>query len=248
MPRRFLIFCAFLALPALMLPQSVSAATPASNSSAMSDVQKQVRNPANAVVGLWITSGGKSHVKIYRGENGLYYGKIVWLKQPSYPADYDNQKLAGQPKVDVNNPDPSLRDRPVLGMVVLTDFKYYAPDNDWRNGHCYDPQKGETYDCKMWLKPDTNGQTLKVRGFVWIFHRTETWHRYNKPEPTHKAATPTTAPAPATTMSPMSFTASNPVQSMHKAAAPSTAMQDGSPAMNRKTRGKNDDSSRGKSR
>lgn len=194
--RQMIFLCALATVPGMVFAQSpgaavatsgaaepaaasTTAAPPASAPIPLTMAGEAVSSrPADAVTGVWITSGGKSHVKIYRGGDGRYYGKIVWLKEPRYPANYDDPALAGKPKVDINNPDASLRDRPVLGMLVLTDFKYYAPDDDWRHGKCYDPQKGETYDCKMWLEPKSNGDVLKVRGFVWIFHRTETWHRY----------------------------------------------------------------------
>src|SRR5699024_5058198 len=122
-------------------------------------------------------------VKIQREPNGEYSGTIIWLKQPKYPADYDNEALAGKPKVDIHNPKESLRSRPVMGMKVLTHFKYSADDNNWHDGSCYDPTDGKTYDCKMWLKEGSDGQTLKVRGYVWIFFKTQTWHRYEPPKP-----------------------------------------------------------------
>lgn len=131
--------------------------------------------PANRVVGIWVTPKGASHVRIFR-ERGRFVGRIIWLKQPDYPSSFHNRSLAGGPKVDLENPKPALRDRPVMGLEVLRGFRYQPRKHDWRDGRCYDPKTGKTYHCRMWLKD--HGNVLKVRGYVWIFHRTETWHRF----------------------------------------------------------------------
>ncbi len=159
---------------------------------AMSTTAKVKSNPANAVLGLWTTPNDKSRVRIYKAADGSYQGRIVWLKKPDYPADFHNKSLAGKPKVDIHNPKKNLRSRPVMGMDVLTGFKYSPSNHDWRKGKCYDPDDGKTYTCRMWLK---SHDTLMVRGYVWIFHKTQTWHRYNPPVP---ATSPASATVPAT--------------------------------------------------
>ena len=152
---------------------------------AMSTTVQVKSNPANAVLGLWTTPNDKSRVHIYKTADGTYNGRIVWLKQPDYPADFHNKSLAGKPKVDIHNPKKNLRSRPVMDMDVLTGFKYSPSNHDWRKGKCYDPEEGKTYTCRMWLKGD---HTLMVRGYVWIFHKTQEWHRYQQPAPATSAA------------------------------------------------------------
>ena len=76
---------------------------------------------------------------------------------------------------DVHNPDPALRDRPLVGLELFSGFKYDG-DGAWSGGFIYDPNSGNTYRCKIkLLDPDT----LKVRGFIGValFGRTETWTR-----------------------------------------------------------------------
>ena len=76
---------------------------------------------------------------------------------------------------DVHNPDPALRDRPLVGLEIFSGFKYDG-DGAWSGGFIYDPNSGNTYRCKITLlDPDT----LKVRGFIGValFGRTETWKR-----------------------------------------------------------------------
>lgn len=130
-------------------------------------------NKADAILGIWITEGGKSHVEITL-RNGHYEGRIVWLKEPDYPAD-DQQGMAGKPKVDRENPDSGLRTRPIIGLPLLSGFRY-AGDNVWTDGSIYDPESGKTYRCKMTLMK--NGE-LKVRGYIGfsLFGRTTVWTR-----------------------------------------------------------------------
>jgi uncharacterized protein (DUF2147 family) len=129
------------------------------------------------VLGLWATDpegdGGQAHVEIYK-EGGLYHGKIVWLAIPVYPPD-DDQGMAGRSKIDRNNPDPAMRERPVLGLVIVEGF-HYAGDGLWQKGTIYDPDNGKTYKCKMRL---TENGVLKVRGFIGfsLIGRTTEWTR-----------------------------------------------------------------------
>ncbi|MEJ2481295.1 MAG: DUF2147 domain-containing protein [Acidihalobacter sp.] len=134
---------------------------------------------ADGVAGTWATPNDKSHVTIQRQADGSYAGRIVWLKRPEYPADFKDPALAGKPQVDRHNPTPALRSRPVLGLDVLKGFRYQAAQNNWDHGSCYDPEGGRTYNCKMWLTD--GGSKLYVRGYVWIFHKTQVWKRLSAP-------------------------------------------------------------------
>ncbi len=125
------------------------------------------------ILGLWSTTDNNSRVEIFKcGDN--YCGKIVELKNPNYSAN-DKRGMAGQPKVDRNNPDPDLKTRPLLGLQVLEGFGY-SGENVWKGGTIYDPDNGKTYKCKMTL---TDPKRLEVRGFIGIswLGRTEVWTR-----------------------------------------------------------------------
>jgi uncharacterized protein (DUF2147 family) len=123
---------------------------------------------ADDITGIWLTAGKEpAKIQIYKiGEK--FYGKITWLKNPA-----DN----GKPKVDGNNSDKSKRSNPIMGMVLLSGFKFDG-DDEWKDGDMYDPESGKTYNSYLYLK-DKN--TLKIRGYVGIslFGRTETWTRTN---------------------------------------------------------------------
>jgi uncharacterized protein (DUF2147 family) len=78
--------------------------------------------------------------------------------------------------MDGNNPDKAKQSNPIIGLLMLTGFKF--DDDEWTGGDIYDPESGKTYSSYMYLK-DKN--TLKVRGYLAIslFGRTETWTRTN---------------------------------------------------------------------
>ncbi len=131
------------------------------------------QNNPDAIVGQWLNAKGTAHIDIYKSE-GKYFGKIVWLKEAVYPAD-DKKGMAGQPKVDRENPDPAKRKAPIVDLVILRDFTF-GGGKQWENGKIYDPENGKDYKCKMTL---TSPDALDVRGFIGfsLLGRTEHWTR-----------------------------------------------------------------------
>lgn len=131
----------------------------------------------DAVVGVWATApgteDGQAHIRITE-RGGTYAGEIIWLEIPVYPAD-DEQGMAGQAKVDRENPDESLRSRPIIGLEIMDGFTY-AGGGKWKSGTIYAPDDGKTYKCKLSLEDDG---TLKVRGYIGVslLGRTEVWTR-----------------------------------------------------------------------
>ena len=119
----------------------------------------------DAVVGKWLSATGEGQIEIYKRAD-KYFGKLSWIKDPN------DEK--GKPKVDAKNPNPSLRNKPVLGLELLKDFVF--EDGKWTDGTIYDPQTGKTYSCNLTLKE--NGQ-LNIRGYIGIslIGRSETWKR-----------------------------------------------------------------------
>lgn len=112
--------------------------------------------PADAILGKWLNEDKDAHVEIYK-EDGKYYGKVVWLKDPI-------DEVTGKPKLDDENSDPVLQKRPIMGLVLLKDFVYDG-DGEWEDGTIYDPKNGKTYSCYMRFG---DAQTLKIRGYIGI--------------------------------------------------------------------------------
>lgn len=128
----------------------------------------------DAVTGIWVTPENKSNIEIFPCGN-YYCGKIVWLQEPNYtPAD--EGRPLGQAKLDDNNPDKSLRSRPILGLQLMHNFKY-AGEQLWHEGEIYDPESGNTYSCEMRLQK--KGGQLDVRGYIGFsfIGRTSVWTR-----------------------------------------------------------------------
>lgn len=81
-------------------------------------------------------------------------------------------------KVDIHNPNPSLRSRTLCGMEIGSGFELQGED-EARNGTLYDPKTGKTYRGSLQL----NGDKLELRGYVGIplFGKSQTWQRPLKP-------------------------------------------------------------------
>ncbi|MEM6523967.1 MAG: DUF2147 domain-containing protein [Bacteroidota bacterium] len=121
---------------------------------------------ADAILGVWESGSGKARIKIDKSGD-KYYGRIVWLREP--------KDENGKPKVDKNNPDEKLRNKPLLGYRMLKNFSFVG-DKTWEDGTIYDPENGSTYSCTIEMK---NKNTLDVRGFIGVslFGRTDVWKR-----------------------------------------------------------------------
>lgn len=114
-------------------------------------------NDADKIVGIFWSPKKDAKIEIYK-KGTLYYGKSIWVASP---------------RKDTENPMETLQKRDILGIELLTNFKFN--NGEYAGGRIYDPESGKTYDCKMSL----NGNKLKVRGYVGIslFGRTETFER-----------------------------------------------------------------------
>ena len=88
--------------------------------------------------GTWVMDNGKVTVRVSECD-GKLCGTIVGLKKP-----LDKH---GRPKRDKENPNASLRNRPVIGLRILNGLR---PDggNSWA-GAIYNPDDGNTYDSKV---------------------------------------------------------------------------------------------------
>jgi uncharacterized protein (DUF2147 family) len=113
-------------------------------------------------VGVWKTidddtGEAKSLVKIYE-RDGKLYGRVT--------------KLFQNPDAVCTACEGEDKDAPIVGMVIMWGLE--QDDDEWSGGKIFDPKKGKTYNCKLWIEDDGD---LKVRGSVGPFYRTQTWHR-----------------------------------------------------------------------
>ena len=120
---------------------------------------------AQDVIGKWKLEDGTAIVEVYKSGE-VYNGKIVWLQNPT------NED--GTTAKDINNPDPTLKTREIMGLNMLHGLK--KDGSKYAGGKIYDPGNGKTYNCSM----QVDGDVLKVRGSLdarGLLGRTMDWFR-----------------------------------------------------------------------
>lgn len=121
---------------------------------------------STGVLGDWRSTTG-SIVRVYP------CGSDVCMKVVKLSADAPTS-------TDQQNPDSSLRNRPLCNLTIGTGFHQSDPAH-LTDGHLYDPKSGHTYRGTI----AAEGDTLKLHGYIGIslFGRTETWQRVPTIEP-----------------------------------------------------------------
>jgi len=114
---------------------------------------------AGPVTGSYVTEDGKAVVRITPCGGGKICGKISKILAPT----------PNGPPRDENNPNKALRNRPILGLPILLNFR--DAGDVWK-GKIYSPEEGKTYDSKIVRL--TNGK-LKVQGCVLFICKTQYW-------------------------------------------------------------------------
>ncbi len=117
------------------------------------------------ILGEWITvddaSGEqKSVVNIYKGSNGMYYGKIV--------------ELFGDADAVCTACTGNDHNKPVVGLIIIRDMQ--LKDGELRGGKVLDPDNGKFYYAKVYIK---DGK-LVLRGSLdkaGLLGRSQTWIR-----------------------------------------------------------------------
>lgn len=112
---------------------------------------------AAPISGKWMTAEKDSIIEIAQCGTNMC-GKVIKFMKP----------VEGPP-FDRNNPDASLRNRPLLGLPILLALK--DGGKQWE-GNIYDPKKGKTYKSKVFMNP--NG-SMTVKGCVAFFCQSFVW-------------------------------------------------------------------------
>jgi len=118
--------------------------------------------------GTWLSGDGDGWIDVSATAAGL---SGVIEGSPNAAED--------RPDTDEKNPDPALRNRPLIGLQLFEGFEYDG-NGRWRGGTIYDPNSGKTYRC---IVTYVDHNTLKVRGYIGVslLGRTETWTRKEDP-------------------------------------------------------------------
>ncbi len=117
------------------------------------------------ILGVWKTIDDetgepKSHVEIYKGDDGMIYGKVI--------------KLLPAASVSTCNGCPgSMAGKSLIGLDILTGLKPYK--DYYSYGIITDPDGGKQYKCNV----TPAGDKLEVRGYIGfsLLGRTQIWHR-----------------------------------------------------------------------
>lgn len=119
-------------------------------------------------VGLWrtiddATGKPKSLLRITE-VNGVFSGKVEKLLADGVDPNQVCDKCTDHRK-----------DKPIVGMVVLTDLK--AEGEEFSNGKILDPNNGKVYSARAKLVD--GGKKLELRGYIGtpLLGRTQTWQR-----------------------------------------------------------------------
>lgn len=121
--------------------------------------------PADQLLGEWWTEDNEGRIQMARYKDGTYRGVTTCCV---------HNDDAGKPILDVHNPNPSLRSRSTVGVVLIWNLKY--ENGEYVDGHVYNPRDGKTYRMKMEI---VDRETLKVRGYLGIalLGQTQIWKR-----------------------------------------------------------------------
>jgi uncharacterized protein (DUF2147 family) len=131
----------------------IAAAALISLSASIADAQT-----AEDAFGVWEHPENKSHVEMYKCGQGLC-AKIV--------------KVVDGQKVDDKNPDPKLKARPIIGLVIMNGAQKTGP-SQWQ-GSLYNRADGAMYTGTITVK---SKNALDLQGCTAVvFCKTVTWTR-----------------------------------------------------------------------
>lgn len=123
----------------------------------------------SSVHGFWETPEDSSIVRLFecRDRPGDLCGEIAWLSPD-------------EPQRDVENPDPELRGRPLVGLDILWEFTR-TQENVFEGGEVYNPDDGRTYSGEI---RKTGPDTLELEGCaLMVFCKEQTWERVPADDP-----------------------------------------------------------------
>jgi len=111
------------------------------------------------VTGRWLTDDRSGVIDIAPCGSALC-GRLVSVLDPKAPGR------------DINNPDPALRHRALVGISILSGLT--RKGQEWSGGQAYDPKAGRSYRAAIRLAPDGR---LDVTGCLLVICRTKHWTR-----------------------------------------------------------------------
>ncbi len=115
---------------------------------------KTIDDSADKIIGKWILPDNIK-IEIFK-KNNKFYGKIIDLEGFN----------SGQTK-DIKNPDKSLRNKELIGKIIISDLEYDSNLNQWINGTIYAPQKGIELNLKINYAKENELEAEASKLFFW---------------------------------------------------------------------------------
>jgi uncharacterized protein (DUF2147 family) len=133
-------------------------------------VLARVVSAQTSVLGQWKTiddkSGRPRSIVEINQRNGKIYGQVVTIF--SWPGEDPD------PVCDQCSADDDRYNQKIRGMEIIREMVKDEDEDEYVNGNILDPKDGNVYRCKIWIE----GGTLRVRGYLGPFFRTQTWLRF----------------------------------------------------------------------
>lgn len=124
----------------------------------------------SALLGEWWTEGNEGRIQFTRARDGTFRGTSTCCR-PKRPS-------ADNPTEDIHNPNPKLRGRATIGIVIIWDLRY--DDGEYSGGYVYNPRDGKTYRLQAEF---IDRDTLRIRGYLGIplLGQSQIWKRARPP-------------------------------------------------------------------
>lgn len=112
----------------------------------------------NDILGKWISTKKNVVIEVYKISN-QFQAKVLWFN------DTDDLSRPMRSRLDINNPNKSLRNQLILGMDVLEGLTYNPTKHRWEKGKIYDPSSGRHWSSVVYFNDDNQ---MEVKGY-WKF-------------------------------------------------------------------------------
>jgi uncharacterized protein (DUF2147 family) len=122
--------------------------------------------PEDALVGEWWTDNNEGRIRFSKDPDGTLRGTTTCCVPKVSSADH--------PAYDTHNPNPKLRGRSTVGIVLIWKLAY--EEGEYSGGFVYNPRDGKTY---RFAAKVIDRDTVKIRGYMGIplFGQSQIWKR-----------------------------------------------------------------------
>jgi uncharacterized protein (DUF2147 family) len=122
--------------------------------------------PGDVLIGEWWTENNEGRIRFSKDKDGTYRGTTTCC----VPAKITEE----HPARDLHNPNPKLRGRSTVGIVLIWKLTY--EDGEYNDGYVYNPRDGDTYRFEAKI---VDRNTLKIRGYMGIplLGQSQIWKR-----------------------------------------------------------------------